>query len=266
MKYLRFFLTFLICCSSIPATSTSYERNPSFPQDTWESLKPYFLPEDHPIKPNLDKIFSASRVTESSKTVKKAGFKSNKAKGGSLAIVSKHSKLKGYLVKMYTDDFSVTYEWLLWKKRIDGAIAVQKAIDEHGYNSILQVPKKWIYPLPLKPFSSNSSTAKNFILVVEDVNRINKHDNAFWWRSIAITPEILEAVYTVIQQVGLADCVHVDNMPFTKSGKIAFIDTESNNHWPVHFSVLGRFLSPQMREYLQMLTPFVEPPFEEEEQ
>lgn len=270
MKPLHLYLAALICSATLCATedtthntsaalsthsSTNYARHPAVSENVWNSLSPYFLPEDHPIKPELDKIFSTARALETEKAAKKAGFNSYKHRKGSHAIISKHAKLKGYMVKMYTDDYPITYEWLFWKRRVEGAQAVQKAIDEHGYHSILCVPKKWIYPLPLEPSPAPTleETRKHFILIVEDVKRISKEDNYFWWRSIAMTPEILDAVYTVMQKVGLTDCVHVDNMPFTKSGLIAFIDTEEFNRWPIDYPVFRSFLSPQMREHLDLI-------------
>ena len=42
--------------------------------DVWETVKPYLLPSNHPLKAKLDMIFGNERVTRSVHALKNAGF------------------------------------------------------------------------------------------------------------------------------------------------------------------------------------------------
>ena len=63
-----------------------------------------------------------------------------------------------------------------------------------------------------------------------------------------MTPTILEHLYILLSEEKLIDSVYPDNIPFTHSGKIAFIDTE---HWhcsgKVPYEKLLRYLSSDMQ-------------------
>lgn len=151
-----------------------YVQNPYVNEELWQSLQTYFLPETHPAKAALDEIFSEHRVLKSKDAMKKASFDILKHPQRDM-IIARHPKLKGYLVKAYLDNKNIKeYEW--WKKRIDGVRMVQNCIDRHHYNAMFKTPKKWIYPLPPEPSpkSSEGITRKDFILVVEDMNILNR--------------------------------------------------------------------------------------------
>ena len=57
-----------------------------------------------------------------------------------------------------------------------------------------------------------------------------------------------------LTEEGLKDSVFPDNIPFTKDGKMAFIDTEHHHLWPVDYYRLERYLSPEMKTYWKNLT------------
>lgn len=233
---------------------TTYVKSPYVDQEIWDSVLPYLLPEDHPIKPQLDRIFSISRASENRESLKAAGFKNTKSRRWSHVVVTKHPKLKGYLLKLYTDEQENVVDWIKWKSRIKGAMETQKVIDEYGFHDIFIVPKKWIYPLPAEPSpSSPDYERKNFILVVEDVHVLPSNTNLLAWKSPAMTVEKLDAIYTVLKKVGLWDTVYAFNLPFTKEGKLAFIDTEFYHRWPVHYSHLTPYLSDKMQVYWRKL-------------
>lgn len=219
----------------------------------WKQLSPYFLPDDHPVKAKLDKIFSASRVITSSDTVGRAGFLKPHPRPCSQTIVTKHPKLKGYFLKFFTDDQTQKSDWKEYLKRLSGADSIRKAIEKHNYQSYFVVPQKWIYPLPTKwAPKKHGGEVKSFILVVEDMNILDKKDNYRRWSSAAMTPARVKALYTIIQELGLNDSVRAFNLPFTKTDNVqAFIDTERHHHWPIHFSVMATYLSKPMARYLQ---------------
>lgn len=244
----------LSASSSNLETETSYPQNPYVDPDLWENLTPYFLPEDHPVKEQLDEIFSSGqRVLLNQDTLVEAGFTAPKP-GHKLTrpYVLKHPKLKGYLVKMFTDDNKVT-EWEQWVRRIKGAYYTQECIDKHGYQKYFSVPKKWIYPIPVGSASAGEYR-KNFILVVQNMKILKKNENKRTWKSMAVNPYVLDALYTVVDEVGLADSLFVFNIPFSRiDGKISFIDTEDYHIWPINYERMKNYLSPALQIYWDML-------------
>jgi len=64
---------------SLPMQVTARALRPSYVEaDVWETASHYFLPDNHPIKPVLDEIFSASRVTLTQKNFKKSRLQKHK--------------------------------------------------------------------------------------------------------------------------------------------------------------------------------------------
>lgn len=234
------------------APSLEYQQPESVDEGMWEQMRPYFLPEDHPLKPKLDRIFSRDRVTANLSSLKKAGFKCKALRKWNNAIVAKNSKLKGYVFKMYSDDQVGFVDYPYWFARIQGTEVIRQSIEKLGYQHIFKVPKKWIYPLPHNPLSNNP-TERNFILVCEDMRIMSKEGNYERWRSAWVTHQLLDAVYAVLTDAGLLDSVYVDNIPFCKDGKIAFIDTEHFCKWPVPYHKMLPFLSKSNQAYWQSL-------------
>ena len=89
--------------------------------------------------------------------------------------------------------------------------------------------------------------------MVEDVQILSSEENSFYWKSKLVTKDLLEAVVHVVTDTGLVDSVKIDNIPFTKEGKIAFIDTEAHHIWPVYVLNLKRSLTPKMQECLDAI-------------
>lgn len=228
-----------------------YTKSPYVPDEIWDALSPYFLPENHPIKKKLDKIFK-KRVTKNRKSLKKAGFSNTKPGKFSMMTVVSHPMLKNYLLKLYRDDQPNIDDWARCRDRVIGALETKKAIISHGYEDLFIVPKKWIYPLPAHP-SPPGSDRRNFILVVEKIDIENEKQNKVKWKTI-VTPQMLDAVFTILAEVGLWDSALAFNIPFTRDGKkIAFIDTEFYHRWPVPFKRLRRYLAPGNQIYWDQL-------------
>lgn len=235
------------------ADKPDYPNNPEVPIEIWAELKPYFLPVDHPVKKKLDRLFGTDRITLSEKTFTDAGFEITRRHRPFNAIVTGHKNLKGYLVKVYLDSRFSLPEWKMWLRRIKGAEVIRECIKRHGYTHF-SVPKKWIYPLPSEPSPPPNDlyTRKNFILVVEDMHILDRQGNERAYKK-KITKPLLEALYTILSECGLTDCVYIGNMPFTKNNKIAFIDTELFFNGTPNFTRLKKFLSPEMQEHLANL-------------
>src|SRR5687767_6232302 len=100
----RFFLFAKIIFITYLGSLYSFTYNPHVPIEICNDLTPYFLPEEHPIKSKLDPLFAKHRITHSAATLKKAGFKIVSRGYRNHAIVAKHPKMKGYLIKVYTDE------------------------------------------------------------------------------------------------------------------------------------------------------------------
>jgi hypothetical protein len=251
-QFFRFIAIFVICVSSI-GTVQAYEKSPYVESYIWNDLEPYFLPENHAIKKQLDQIFTKTRASYNMKSLKASGFSAKKPTHNNHMIVASHPKLKGYLIKLVTDRRMRSDEWFDWYERIIGAQEIQKAINKRGFQHIMSVPKKWIYPLPINPAPPKTGHRKNFILVVEDMKILSHEDNAFWYRSIAMTYERVDALYLIMQDVGLYDSVFSFNVPFCEDGRLSFIDTQWFHDWPINFEKLTDSFAPHMQDYWRAL-------------
>lgn len=226
-----------------------YVYNPYVPIELWDSLTGYFLPEDHPIKLDLDVIFSSSRATENIKGLINAGFKDIALQKYTHIVVARHPQVPGYFFKFYLDNqkyFCKKPEHHFWKLRINGAKIIQNYIDQGQLSNLFKVPKKWIYPLPIDPSPDPKLLRKNFILVEEDMNIYNKEMNEYMWGTSAVTKALLINFFCLVSNLGLADCCKPANAPFSKDGRVAFVDTQQFYSWPVVYYKLTQFLSPEM--------------------
>ncbi len=228
-----------------------YECPPNVEKKVWDLVKPHLLPSNHHIKRVLDKIFSDSRVIADKESVECAGFLKPRQRQFSHAIVSKHPKLKDYLVKMYLDSSPIC-EWRQWLARIRGAKCAQRSIEQHQVQHLFKVPQKWIYPLPARSALPPGTPCKNFILVVENMHVYHRQKNQDRWKSSLMTKERLDALYLIISENGLSDSVYAFNVPFCRDGKQAFIDTEYH-HRPMTFERTLQFLSRPMAKYWEQI-------------
>ena len=249
LKFLSYFiLYFIFSLLSIDA----YTKPSYIEQTTWNKVKPHLLPKKHPMKARLDAIFKSSRVTSNISTLKNAGFNSPKPRSISKAVVSKHPNLKGYLVKLYLDETPDIIDVDKWLLRIKGAQIAQDLINQYGYQHYFKVPKKWIYPLPENPPSIQNYERKHFILLVEDLKPLKSAENREHYFN-SMSYELLKGIYQIIEKGGLDDSVVIANLPFCKDGKLAFLDTEVFNRWPIRYHLLDRHLSKKMKFKLNSL-------------
>jgi hypothetical protein len=249
-------------CSYIPTKTAlairAYTPSPYVAESVWEIVKPHLLPENHPIKSKLDRIFSATRVTLTPETFKKAGFKRYKPGRWSRVMASSNPSLLGYFIKAFADtELTIRGEkedWKKWMHRIEGAKGIRECIARHGYQSKFKVPNKWIYPLPPEPSPprSNRYLRKNFILIAEDVRAYDHKTNEKKYKK-EMTRSRLDAFYTILDEEGLFDSVYAFNVPFCKDGKMAFIDTEYHHKWPIPFHKINRYLSSDMEAHWERL-------------
>lgn len=239
----RFFILFVIVYAF---TTPSYLL--SFSDADWEKIHTYLLPDDHPIKPSLDALFSDSRPTASMSSLKQAGFKVIGKGKFSKTIVAKHSNIKGYILKCIPDN-DPTNDVERLSDRIKGVGIARDIIAKYNFERWMKVPNKWIYILP--PTSSSEKYPKKIVLIAEDMNILPKKKNYKKWKK-EVTKEMLDALYLLLQEGGFHDMIYPFNMPFSKDGRIAFIDTEQ--FWGiVPFYKLNRYLSEEMSDYWQLV-------------
>lgn len=245
MKKIIFF--FLI---ALTFTLHATDRPKHIDRKIWKQVAPYLIPDEHPIKPILDKIFS-SRATLNRRTMRHAGFKKTEIRRWTHIVVSTHPDLPGYIFKIYLDAqcyHNNCSEHKHWTTRVRGARAVQKILDKKQWNHLFKVPKKWIYALPEYPKPPDEFLRKNFILVEEKFDLVNEKENKKAWRKW-ITKEHLDALYYILKSTGLRDCIKIHNIPFSIDGRISFIDTDSYKKGGVPYSKLNEHLSQKMQQY-----------------
>jgi hypothetical protein len=242
--------TFTLFFCVLFSAAYGYDQNPYVSSEVWQMLTPFFLPEDHPLKPQLDELFS-KRITKSSKTLKKAGFKNTKPQEYSKTIVTKHKKIKEYYFKLFTDDQPNINDWEFLYARVLGAQRVKDSLDRNQLHHLCKVPQKWIYPLPQESSSQKNEHGKNFILIAEDMKIYSRNRNFMLWkRTDHVTAELLDAIYLIIKEQGLNDCIFPHNIPFSKvDHKVAFIDLERSHTWPILFGKLVKYLPVEHQPY-----------------
>lgn len=223
-----------------------------------ETIAPYLLPANHPVKAKLDKLFASSRAIFNLDTLKEAGFNKSKPRKFTKLIVTKHEKFPGYIFKIYLDaqrphkDLSEYQYWLL---RIEGANKIRQMISDNHLEAVFKVPQKWIYVLPKKHLPAKGYYTKYTILVEEDMDILPNQENKELWASDKVTHEQLDKLFLILKEIGLIDCAKIDNIPFCRDGRIAFIDTQSHG-MEVEFENLCYYLSKSNKEYWKSIISY----------
>lgn len=229
----------------------NFDKNPLLNKKIKKEMAPHLLPLDHPMKPILDQIFSSSRVTRNVDTLQQAGFIILRIKHSSFIIVAKHPSVEGYLFKIYPDSEARTrqnkpsWRWLL--NRCVGANKIRKILKKHKIKHFV-VPDKWIYPLPLFP---TDGTQHAVILMVKEMNLVSREKTKEAWRTLA-TPELLDELYTILKQ-GCGSNFLSGNIPYTKEGTFAFIDTEYPDR-NINLSKIKLYIPEELHSYWDQLT------------
>ena len=238
------------------APFTPYQKPAHVSKELWKKMKPYFLPENHPWKAKIDRIFSASRASKNGDSLIQAGFR-GKVTHVRKIFAGTHAACPDCFFKIYTDsEVTSRYtEWQKWLDRIKGRNNVLKVIRKRGLQKWFSVPDKWCYPLPETPAAPSSPRyrPKDFILVASNQKPYDSYENAKLWKT-KMTPELLDALYIVLDEAGMWDSMFIFNIPFSKIGnKICFVDTEYSHKWPLRFEKLSKYLSSQDRKYWEYL-------------
>lgn len=193
-------------------------------------IAPHLLPLHHPMRATLDSIFSKSRVIENERTLIDAGFTIIAGPMPlSFIIVARHPEVPGFVFKLYLDSETRQrkeiphWQWLA--RRCDGARGIRKIIKRDNIR-YFTVPDKWLYVLPIYPFS-NVLNPQPLILMETDMEPVSLATTELMWKTI-ITRKHLDELYSIFKHGygGHGTIFLTNNIPFTKQGKFAFTDTE----------------------------------------
>lgn len=224
----------------------NFTNNPRITSRMQRLMAPYLLPLDSPIKSICDKIFPGSHVIQHKKSLKKAGFRILFAQKLSHIIVASHPKLSGYLFKIYLHSERVYKDrmvgWELLTTRCIVAQKIKSIIKQKKIRNFV-VADKWLYPLPA---SKKKQKVEPVILIVKDMKIYDRHKSREVWEHKA-KPKYLKELYAILGR-GYGSAFLPGNIPYTKSGKFAFIDTEYMKR-KIPLGHVKHFLSSAMKEY-----------------
>lgn len=230
------------------------QNPPHIPADIWELVKPYLLPDNHPDRKKLDRLFKKKRVVLDHETFRKSGFQFNERHNIESLVVGIHKSFPDVVVKTFLDcQLKKRDEWNNWVRRIQGAEIVREYIYTHALFDF-EVPRKWIYPLPYNPSPPEDPKyyRRYFVLIAENM-KIESLDRTKELYGKIKNTECLDQLFEIIEKNGLSDSAYLRNIPFTKRGTITFIDTEHYHNWPVCFNRVTPYLSSSMKKHWQSL-------------
>lgn len=240
---------------NIPIIEGQYVRPNAVSREIWEQVKPWFLPENHPSKAKIDRIFSNSRVTLTQETMNRAGFHGRTGRYTRVTAVA-HGDCPDCFFKVFCDCETHLRmpEWQKWLQRIHGKNLVKECIRKYRFDNHFATPHKWIYPLPEHPACPKSSRylPKNFILVCSNARLYDHETNKKYWKE-KMTPRVMEELYVLLDECGMWDSVFPFNIPYCKTGKFTWCDTEYYHKWPVNFAKLTKYFKKDNQRYWEYL-------------
>lgn len=223
---------------------------------TQATISPFLLPLDHPMKAILDSIFSQSRVIENERTLVDAGFEIIAGPmPRSFIVVVRHPEAPGFVFKIYLDSENRCRKevphWLSLTRRCIGAEGIRKIIERKKIQHF-SVPDKWLYLLPVYPYSS-SQNPETVILMETDMELESDEVTKKKWKT-EITKKHLDELYSILKHgYGGRSTISISaNVPFTKQGKFAFTDTEGFQA-DLNLKHVKKYLSDDMKRYWDSL-------------
>lgn len=249
-------LRLIFCLVAIIGHCTNLTAVPSatlFTINEWSQIAPYLLPDSHPVKETLDRIFAGQRAIRTQKSMKSAGFNLITEGHWSDTVIATHSKVEGYFFKLFTEDQAHIDEVGRLLDRIKGALYAQSLVDKHQWNKLFKVPRKWLYILPEDSTPAPGIPSKRIVLIAEDMRLLEKEASYRKWRQSNFNKKLFKAVFQILTEGGFSDSNYAFNLPFAKDGRIALIDNDKYNKRPIPFHKLFRYLHPSMQSYGEKL-------------
>lgn len=211
-----------------------------------EEIQAHVIPRKHKKNKQISKIFeNHPHAMDTPQTVKKAGFTILFRQDKSKIVVLKHPDLKGYLIKGFLKcDIDPNWTFPAWQKLLDrclGAQNIRKFIKKEKIKAFV-VPEKLLYEVP--------DGEDTVVLLVTDMRLASIHKSYKVWKE-SISKRDLRELYAILSK-GYGSPRLPENVPYTKDGTFAFIDTEYPQR-PVEYWKVGRYLSEEMKAYWEAL-------------
>ena len=204
----------------------------------------YALPQTHPFKSTVNFLFADPNVLQDEISLSAAGFITHDIrKRNSMRVVS-HPSVPGYLFKLFLRS-ETSRQRLAWQRdifidRCKSARILQKVIRINRMKHFV-VPSKWLIEVKTRGFHT-------YVLMVTKINVLNTKRSERAWKTRA-SSELLQELHTLLQKVQISPRL-ASNLPYTKEGKFAFIDTERRTY---DFDILLVYLSRKMQKYWSQL-------------
>lgn len=178
-------------------------------------------PPDHV---DLARIFRHWTSLRSARDWEDEGFDLLRYSKHDKIIVLHHEDAPRYLFKKFGRDHhrSPSEQFEKYAHRIRGAAMLRDHVTAQRLRHVV-VPQKWLCELPAQPGSRGMSP---HVVIVERHKILDADESA--WHYQHIDAEVAREVCTVVRAFQDLDFT-VRNAPFTRDGKISFIDTEYVN-------------------------------------
>ena len=217
----------------------------------------HVLPCDHPAGRLLERLFCRSSLIDNEAAFLAAGFEIRRKQRRSLMRVATHPMLAGYVFKVFfVDEREREREksrgWKGFVARCNRAERLRQVIQDHRIQHF-KVPRKWLFRVPHHP--SCGPDDQPTILVAEFQDLLSQDESEHAWLH-SVTESHLDELRAIINRAG-GTSYRPNNIPLTRQGWFAFIDTEHSNDQHDYESI-APYLSCQMREYWSNLIPRAE--------
>lgn len=201
------------------------------------------LPTNHPAYEVLCRLCQNRSIFDNFESLSDAGFMIRNMPitvREWTIMVAEHPEVKGFLIKKYPNHFPKDLQLYNYLTRINGADQIDAYIKTHQFQH-LTVPKKWLFCLPPK-----NDESEDYLLVVDDIPIL---PGGYWGEEVfdlysTMSSEVMRELCCLLHDLKGCDA-WPQNQPFTKEGKIAFIDTEA--------------LGKSFGDFIYRLIPFINP-------
>ncbi len=258
MNILRFLLLFCLF-AAIPGQAVAkndypdFKSNPYLDHELRDSIKKYLLPVDHPAKAVLDTIFFTTRAVRDEQALLDAGFVILFSQETSYIKVVSHPLLPGYVMKLNLDSETRLKKgkpaWYWLANRCKGAKRVRDYIRKKKLH-YFDVPDKWVYILP-STIPTDGPVRQPILVIETDMQLVSHEETKLAWKTVP-NEELLDQLYYLLKH-GCGSRFLTGNIPYTKNGKFAFIDTEYPKR-KITLSKATEYFSDEMQAYwLQLI-------------
>jgi hypothetical protein len=217
-----------------------------------KTMTSHILPCYHPAGRLLERLFCCSSVVDNEATFLAAGFEIRRKQRRSLMRVATHPMLAGYVFKVFfVDEREHEREksggWKGFIARCNQAERIRQVIQQHRIQHF-RVPRKWLFRAPYH--ASCGPDDQPTILIAELQDLLSQDETEHAWIH-SVTESHLDELYIIINHAG-GTSYRPDNIPITRQGSFAFIDTEHSSDRHDYDSIVP-YLSCQMRGYWSSL-------------